>query len=209
MIDFTHYWATVTLAAALEGHPTVDWAAWAVLVALIAIVVAVAIAWVQRRQKTKDDGRLQAQRRMSEVHLVKALDHRLAWDPEYRDIRELLVAGAEITWKIINRGPYTAAELANLGIDDFAMRAGRLASHGVDSLRSDLQAVVDRTVALNRHVLPARFGTGEAALWDTDTATAACRIAIAQDRAARSLDDAINNVSRRLRSQWSGEPETK
>jgi hypothetical protein len=165
--------------------------------ALVTAAVAVLIAALQRHFQIRDRWAERRERRRAAADKERRIGRRATWEPEFKDIRTLLISGRELTWQILNNGPYSSAELVALGVDTFAMRAEQLAERGPEALREDLTDLVELAKAVKVQGLD-----GPQAAQPGAVVAASYRAAIGQDRAALRLDNALKATLHHLRAEW-------
>lgn len=177
-----------------------------------ASLVAFLIARWQRRIQVIDRSALRAEeararQRADEQH--ERIVHREVWRSEYEEIGRVLGLGDDIVYKIRHDGPFGAAGLRGLKVDEFAMKAEQLAGRGVEVLSAPLRKIADLARDIERQVVPeesallaayakpARFPAPEGMRLG-----ALCRTAVLQDRSALELDGEIRSARQLLREEW-------
>jgi hypothetical protein len=204
-----------TVADAPSGITDGDWLVFiaGIVIGALTIVVPILIAWRQRIFETRTRAarrHAKEQRHRTEQQQEARLARREVWRAEYEEIRELFKLGEDIAYHVRNHGPYQAAELTDLRLHEFIMKAEQLASRGVDALREPLlklaalggqiaQATVPDAIelaAIHGAVGHASGGAKPA------KPHAAHRLAVRQDRAARELADEIGQGWQTLRLEW-------
>jgi hypothetical protein len=190
-----------------------------VVMGAVGAVLTVLIARRQRRDQLLDRAADQLvaaarraeeeQRQRDEQQRQERLARRDEWRAEYGEIRQLLVLGEDIVYKIVNDGPRTAAGLTALGLDDFRMEAEQLAGRSIVSLRDSLADLGKLARGLSStgtvdegDVIAAYASAGTSPIPLQLTLGTAQRRAIEQDRAARDLGAAISGAWLLLGTEW-------
>jgi hypothetical protein len=201
-------------AAASSGITPGNW-----LAAGVGIVVGVGsgllifmIARWQRRIEVIDRSALraeqaQAQRRADEQH--ERIVHREVWRSEYEEIGRVLSLGDDIVYRIRHDGPFGAAGVRRLKVDEFAMKAEQLAGRGVEVLSAPLQKIADLARDIERQVVPedsallaAYARPARVPAPEGMRLGALCRTAVLQDRSALELDGEIRTARQLLKEEW-------
>jgi hypothetical protein len=191
-----------------------DWLASGVgiVVGVCSMLLIFMIARWQRRIEMIDRSALrtqqaQAQRRAVEQH--ERIVHREVWRSEYEEIGRALSLGDDIVYRIRHDGPFGAADLRGLKVDEFAMKAEQLAGRGVEVLSGALQRIADLARDIERQVVPedsvllavyakpARVPAPEGRRLGV-----LCRTAVLQDRSALELNGEIRTARQLLREEW-------
>ncbi|WP_141719381.1 hypothetical protein [Micromonospora peucetia] len=204
--------AGVDLAA--HGVTNGDWLGFGsgIAIGMLAIAVAIAIAWWQRLIHLRDraaDRAEQRRRQDDERDRQRRLDHRDVWRAEYEEIRELFKLGEDIAYHSTHNGPHTTAEQAGIGLAGFKMKADQLAGRCPDALQKPLLRIATLANRLAHAAVPetADVAAAYAAAAGHPVPAhlqvrAAQLLAIEQNRAARELTEELSAAWRTLRDEW-------
>jgi hypothetical protein len=117
-------------------------------------------------------------------------------EADYQEIRGFLNLAQDIAYRICNEGPYTADELTALGLAKLTADAEKLAERGLQALQAPLLEVASVARRLSQTAVPdVAPDTGQ-------VVRTVLRHAVAQDRAARELAEAVHQARLDLRDEW-------
>ncbi|KUN58449.1 hypothetical protein [Streptomyces griseorubiginosus] len=174
-----------------------------------ALLGALAMYYMARVQRTDRQQELAAQRQQDEARA-----RRDAWRTEHDSLRELLIAAADLAYQVQTRGPLTSADLDSLKASKLHMDLEQASQRLLDELQEPIRTTAKRVAELLPHAIASDDDTlsaYESVRSGETTAVASTRTirsehirAVAQDRAATDLAEAVGAARRALTKAWGG-----